>query len=349
MYLYLILISFLVSCVQSNVDVKLTEKDDNTTKESDSEVLVSSKINVYIGTQSSNTMSTVFKLELDTETNSLTYMDEVDLLDFPDDDIRSMTYYNNTVYAGGRDSTVTGTLIPIDNDTFTLGAKITTNGASSVRPQSLGLCFLSNGNFISGGYNTEFTEYSGADSSVATSDTSGVIDINSISACAEGDNTNELYLIDYDAYDDNDGDIVYAVKSGSDWIETERFNLSSISTGSLFTLVKHTNGNLYAFPQNLTLAAKKPVICTNISVNKLSSCAIDSASEVLGSQIIQGAQQIPGSDDILYVESQSSTVHNLYRYNISTKSKILIGQLTTYGVSAINKFAIRGFALLEVK
>ena len=161
----------------------------------------------------------------------------MDLSEFPDDTVRSLAYYNGKVYAGGRAGASIATLVPVRHLDFIAEPKIDTGGASSVRSIAHGLCFLTGGNFVIGGYNQEITEYSDANTAVATSDSSGVIDINSLSACEEGDNSSELYLIDYDGNADTDGDIVYASKTASSWNEVSRFDLSSNGGGSIYSMV----------------------------------------------------------------------------------------------------------------
>ena len=278
---YLFFIESLFLSCSSDIYVSLVQngfKNSNDKKE-ESTIPKNQTLFLYVATQSDSSTSSLFKFEYNSSTRALDFDDFLDISEFNDDIVRSLAFYDGNVYVGGSDSTNTATLAVISHPDFLQQPKVSTNLASSVRGVSHGLCFLDNGHFVLGGYNQEITEYSGANTSVATSDTSGVIDINSLSACSQGADINELYIIDYDGSNDLDGDIVYLTKTGNNWNETQRFDLSSaIGSGSLYAMVKHSNGNLYAFAQNLGLALKKPVVCSDIDSNKLSSCTIATGS-----------------------------------------------------------------------
>ena len=311
---------------------------------SDSETNPVTHATIYVGVQKTSTISALFKFRLNISDNSVTFVDSVDLTAFGDDNIRSTFFYNQVLYAGGRNSG-SAAFIPVNHSDFSVGSLEDVSAAASVRGIAHGMCFLSNGNFIIGGYNQEFTEYSSSSTSVATSDTSGAVDINSMTRCFEGDNTSELYFIDYDGNSDNDGDIVYATKSGSDWSEVSRYDLSSNGGGSLFAMVKHTNGNLYAFPQNMGLVAKNVIQCDSVSTNKLGSCNVTSG-DLLGSGIIQAAVQIPNSNDMIYIDATSSSDVRLYRVDTTNFTRTLVGELVELGLIVRNQFGIRGMEIV---
>lgn len=299
---------------------------------------------IYIGVQKNSSTSALFKFRYNISENTVTFVNSVDLTEFGDDNIRSTFFYNQVLYAGGRKSGIAA-FIPVNHSDFSVGTLEDVSTASSVRGIAHGMCFLSNGNFIMGGYNQEFTEYSSSSTSVATSDASGAIDINSMTRCFEGDNSSELYLIDYDGNSDNDGDIVYATKSGGAWAETSRYDLSANGGGSLFAMVKHTNGNLYAFPQNMGLAAKNIIQCDSISSNKLSSCNA-TTGDVIGSGIVQTAVQIPDSNDMIYIDATSSSNVRLYRVDTTNFTRVFITELSGIGLVVRNQYGVRGMEIV---
>ncbi|MEC9283274.1 MAG: hypothetical protein VX642_11205 [Bdellovibrionota bacterium] len=340
----MILTAFSLTACFGISDPASLNADDSSDSETSPETSPATHATIYIGTQKTSSISALFKFRLNISDNTISFVDSVDLTAFGDDNIRSTFLYNQVIYAGGRNSG-SAAFIPVNHSNFSLGSLEDVSAAASVRGIAHGMCFLSNGNFIIGGYNQEFTEYSSSNNSIATSDTSGAIDINSMTRCFEGDNTSELYFIDYDGNSDSDGDIVYATKSGSDWSEVSRYDLSSNGGGSLYAMVKHTDGNLYAFPQNLGLAAKNIIQCDSVSTNKLGSCNATSG-DTIGSGIVQTAVQIPDSNDMIYIDATSSSNVRLYRVNTTSFTRTFIAELSGIGLIVRNQFGVRGMEII---
>ncbi|MFK8138324.1 MAG: hypothetical protein AB8E15_08195 [Bdellovibrionales bacterium] len=321
-----------------------TTNSDSGGDSSDETVVTGTQSTIYLGVQKDSSTTAVFKFTFDSSDNSIQYTDDLTLTGYSDDVVRSTFFYDGNLYVGGRTSG-NASMVPVSHADFSEGSLIDTVSSGSPKGYTHGLCFLSNGNFIIGGFTQEINEHSDASTIVASSDTQNVIKINSLTRCAEGDSTSELYGIDYDGNSDSDGDIIYLTKSGSDWSESERYDLSALGGGSLFAMVKHTNGNLYAFPQNMGLPATKPIICSNISSLKLNSC-IPSTGDDLGSGIIQTAVQIPGSDDMLFIDATSSSNVNLYRLDASAMTKTLVSELSGLGLVVRNQFGVRGMEIV---
>lgn len=141
----------------------------------------------------------------------------------------------------------------------------------------------------------------------------------SLSECAG--TATDLYLADYGASDDTAGTVVQL--SGSDWnfAVAHRFDPTAFqgaATTPIYSIVLHTNGSLYLFPQRrygnqLRTLVRCPA--ADISAANCVALGLLPADAGGGGDVpdgLQGAVQIPGSDDLLF-----STNRELFHYRLA--------------------------------
>lgn len=141
----------------------------------------------------------------------------------------------------------------------------------------------------------------------------------SLSECA-GTATN-LYLADYGASDDTAGTVVQL--SGADWnfVVAHRFDpteFQGATTTPIYSMVLHTNGSLYLFPQRrYGTQLRNLVRCPAADISAANCVALGLLPPDAGGggdvpDGLQGAVQIPGSDDLLF-----STNRELFHYRLA--------------------------------
>ena len=195
-----------------------------------------------------------------------------------------------------------------------------------------GICTLPGGNLIVGEFGTgkgnrvvEFRPTAGGfavERPVYTSQLGG----GSLSHCAAPSDT-ELYSTEYGAMDDLDGDVVRLVLEDGTWTETHRFDSSSFALDrhgpdhhtAVYSFVLHTDGWLYIFPLRRhgnrvrgLIRCPTPDITAN-RCQELGALPPDTSTDLNSPDAIQGAAQVPGSDDLLF-----ATNRRVYRYTPST-------------------------------
>jgi hypothetical protein len=140
----------------------------------------------------------------------------------------------------------------------------------------------------------------------------------SLSECAG--TATDLYLADYGASADTTGTVVQL--SGSDWnfVAAHRFDPTAFqgaATTPIYSIVLHTNGSLYLFPQRRYGSQLRTLVrCPAADISAANCVALGLLPPDAGGggdvpDGLQGAAQIPGRDDMLF-----STNRQLYRYNL---------------------------------
>lgn len=279
-------------------------------------------VSLYMGIQTSGGSATrVEVFSYFPGDNSITRGTPIDLSSrIAAGDLRSMEMLANGSFVVGGGSSLASALIAVDG---TVSAGPTFAGGGSALTNVHGICTLPNGNYIAGHYaNGKVNEYQ-PDGSFVRDVYS--ITITALTAC-KATAADTLYLIDYDANNDNDGDLVKLTLANGVWTEQQRFDQSVVvgSSSSIYSFVVHSSGDIYALPQNPAGARNKEMIkCPG---GDLTACAL-TGHEVHGgtSGFLQGLTQIPGADDLLLANDEK-----MFRYNIST------GALTEiYNVSSL--------------
>jgi hypothetical protein len=159
-----------------------------------------------------------------------------------------------------------------------------------------------------------------------------------------------LFWVDYDGLTDANGDVVLSVLDGGTWEETARFEgnaqLAALPNSAFYALVRHSDGRLYVFPQTLGSTRNGRVLRCS-STGSLLDCAlwgVELTSIDQGLGVIQGARQLPGREDILFIGANNL---RLYRYDPASGTAVLVADLAAQGLSRVEPFfGIRG---LEVR
>jgi hypothetical protein len=143
----------------------------------------------------------------------------------------------------------------------------------------------------------------------------------SMSHCAAR-SSSELYLADYAANTDEDGDVVRLALEGGTWKATHRFDMSAFGVAGhltgVYSFVLHTNGQLYIFPlRRFGNRLRRLIRCPTPDIrakncSELGELPPDTTTAVNGPDAIQGAVQLPGSDDLLF-----ATNRRIYRYSLA--------------------------------
>lgn len=149
----------------------------------------------------------------------------------------------------------------------------------------------------------------------------------SLSHCAARTST-ELYITDYAGATDLDGDVVRLVLEGGQWKVSHRFDTSAFNQAkygpnhqtSIYTFVLHRgDGQLYIFPLRRFGSRVRGLIrCPTPNIDEANCVELgelppDPSTAVNGPDAIQGAAQLPNSEDIVF-----SSNRRLYRYEPSS-------------------------------
>jgi hypothetical protein len=141
-----------------------------------------------------------------------------------------------------------------------------------------------------------------------------------------------------DANSDEAGFVRKLTFNGSSWTVASTIDITTFAghtKGTPYSLVLHTNGNLYIPPQNpMVGGVQKLIRCTNAD---LSACQEIGPNwpQAYPAGAVEGAAQIPGSDDMLFADNTG-----IYRYRVADNSISLI-----YTFSILNHQWSRGLRI----
>jgi hypothetical protein len=207
-----------------------------------------------------------------------------------------------------------GALIALDNS---LSAMPMISGATPELSGYHGVCVLPNGDYILGQFGLSFNvnQYSSSGSYIRTVYTTN---INSLTTCHAISDT-ELLLIDYNANNDNNGDLVRMELVGTSWEEVSRWDQSASSLpelSSIYSFAVLSNGDIYILPQNPAASRnKKMILCANGDLAVCGAIGNDIISADDG--FAQGLAVIPGTDDLIF-----ATNKRLVRFNTNDFSTV---------------------------
>jgi hypothetical protein len=278
-------------------------------------------VSLYMGIQTSGGSATrVEVFSYFPGDNSITRGTPVDLSSrIAAGDLRSMDMLADGSLVAGGGSALATAIIAVDG---TVSAGPTFSGGGTPLSNVHGICALPNGNYIAGHYAYDkVNEYQPDGSFVREV---YAITVTALTAC-KATAADTLYLIDYDANNDNDGDLVKLTLANGVWTEQQRFDQSAVvgNSSSIYSFVVHSSGDIYALPQNPAGARNKEMIkCPG---GDLSACAL-TGHDVHGatSGFLQGLAQIPGADDLVLANDEK-----MFRYNISTGALTEIYNVST--------------------
>ena len=209
-----------------------------------------------------------------------------------------------------------------------------------------GGCQLPNSNLVVGSdqwSGTKANEYLSTGTLVRTFNTTQTF---TFSDCVAISNA-KVAWIDYDALTDQNGDVVVSELIAGTWTETGRYNTNAQLPGLVdsmwYSLVNHTDGNLYVFPFVSGVTRNKKVLRCS-STGNLSDCQLigsDLSTLFPAIDVIQGLAQLPGRSDIAFISDDEQ----LYLFNTSDLSIMKKADLSAL-LTANSPFDIRGFKIM---
>lgn len=286
---------------------------------------------LFLGIQGDNGTSRVLKLGYNSQTDALTYGSELSVtasVGAPwGDGLRALSFLlDGSIVTGGGAASWTR----IDGTSMALHSTPTV--PLSAGTDVHGMCTLPNGNVIAGGYRATIHEYDSTGTAVRTFKAGPTY---FISDCAAISNT-RVFWVDYDGDTDQNGDVVLSEYSAGSWTETARYvtnnQLPGLSASDFYSIVGHSNGYVYAFPQALGGSRNRQVLRCGASGN-LSDCALIGSDLRLADATldgIQAARQIPGQDDILFVDSINFKV---FRFHVADSTVTALADLNSLGLT----------------
>lgn len=208
-----------------------------------------------------------------------------------------------------------------------------------------GLCELPNGNFIVGSHQWDVTkanEYSSSGTFLRTFNTTQTW---SFADCVAVSNTRVIWT-DYDGVTDHNGDVVISELAAGTWSEVARYitnvQIAGLANSMWFSLVLHTDGNIYVFPFTNGARNKKVLKCS--ALGNLSDCQLvgnDLTASFASIDVIQGASQLQGRREIAF----TSNDRFLYLFDPVDYSVVRKANLSV-AVPAPGCCDLRGFKLV---
>jgi hypothetical protein len=300
-----------------------------------------SRYYLFASTQISGGTSRVYKYQLDFPSKSVSSVSSINLSSeygggWLGDGIRGITLLGEDKLLVGHGA---ADLALLDLNLAKVGGTgVWDTDPGNPMPAMLGACSLQNGNVVLTGHRwglSQNREYDEAGTFVRTV-ASGFQDS---SDCGAVSSTRIIWL-DYDANSDQ-----YAYIRISDFVSGSWQNhASSVYTQTMFpsllqsvwySLAVHSNGFTYIFPGTLTGSRNQKIVRCSSS-GDLSDCVtIGSNLQIAHSDlnIIQGSQQLPGRDLILF---SGSTPRKLYLFDPNSFQTEEIANLATLGMPALN-------------
>ncbi len=218
---------------------------------------------------------------------------------------------------------LTDTLAASGSGSFALGSG---HGMTGV----YGVCHLPNGNIIIGA-----DQWSGKKAAEFSSTGTFLRAFNStqvwsFSDCKAISNTKVVW-VDYDGGTDTNGDVVMSEFNGTSWSETGRFvtntSLPTKLSSMFYSVAVHTNGNIYAFPYVGGSTSDNRVLKCS-TAGTLTDCSpvgspIDTQQASI--HVIQGAHQLTGRDDIVFIADD----RKIYLFNATSNAITLFADASS--------------------
>jgi hypothetical protein len=202
-----------------------------------------------------------------------------------------------------------------------------------------GICRAQNGDFVLGEYGmgsgNRVALYTVSQTPLSVSRKTSVfnttVSAGTLSHCVATSST--IYLTDYNASADRDGDVVRLDLNGT-WQQTARFDISTFGTAghssAIYTFVVHPDGHLYAFPMRRFGSRLKRLIRCPLSdisaanCQQLATLPADTSTSDYGPGTLMGSA-LEASGDILF-----STGEGVYRYRLASDSVSKLYDLTAH-------------------
>lgn len=296
----------------------------------------STSYDIWLAIQGNNSRSEVAKLAFNSATNALTLANTADVSSTvgggSGDMLRALTFLSDgSILAGGTPLT----LAHLNSSTMISAAPATIAlEAGHNMTEVHAMCILPGGNVLAGGFTEAINEFTPAGIFVRTFHAAPTY---TLSDCA-ATSPSRVFWVDYDGYTDSNGDVVISDYSAGAWNETARYStnveLGAMPDSDFYSLVAHTNGYVYAFPQSLSATSNQKILRCSATGN-LTDCtlvgpnlnSIDATMDT-----IQSARQLPGQEDILFFDSVN---FRAYRYAPSTTSVTALDTLTSLGLTQL--------------
>jgi hypothetical protein len=292
---------------------------------------------VYMGVWQASGSPRIARINFNSHTNAASFASSISLTGFIQGSIRGFADRPDGSFITSDVWNLAKSAIINTSGAVTVGPNFTTGGSPANLSGVHGLCVLPDGSIIAGGYtgSSGHPTYQFSSSGTYLRHVYNTT-INAITDCVGVSNT-ELFLIDYDANGDSDGDIVKLTLSGGVWTQAARWDQSAsgIAAGSsIFSLVLASDGHLYAPAQNASGSRNRKMIrCMN---RDLSQCAPYGSNIFAAGPLLQGAVQIPGTTSLLLADETQ-----IYRYELTTGTVQSILSLSGQGVYQVRHLRIR--------
>lgn len=287
----------------------------------------STVLKLYVGVQDDGPGAFVQVFDFNPTTSSLTISGSVDLSgQIGAGALRGFADRPDGSFIVGDGGSRNTAVFSAGDTVSTAGPAFTTGGSPAELGNIHGVCALPDGTYIAGSYTggaAPIYQFAANGSYLRQVYTTT---IGSLTDCVAANST-EVYLIDYDSNSDSDGDLVKLTLAGGAWSVAGHWDQSAaagVAAGSsIYSLVLHSDGNLYALPQD-------PVGGRNLKMIRcigrdLSQCApYGSDLFATTTDFAQGLVQIPYSDDLLLL-----TNTEIRRVNAATGASQRIYDLTT--------------------
>jgi hypothetical protein len=292
---------------------------------------------VYMGVWQASGSPRIARINFNSHTNAASFGSSISLTGFIQDSIRGFADRPDGSFITSDVWNLAKSAIINTSGAVTVGPNFTTGGSPANLSGVHGLCVLPDGSIIAGGYtgSSGHPTYQFSSSGTYLRHVYNTT-INAITDCVGVSNT-ELFIIDYDANGDSDGDIVKLTLSGGVWTQVARWDQSAsgIAAGSsIFSLVLASDGHLYAPAQNAYGSRNRKMIrCMN---RDLSQCAPYGSNIFAAGPLLQGAVQIPGTTSLLLADETQ-----IYRYELTTSTVQPILSLSGQGVYQVRHLRIR--------
>lgn len=276
---------------------------------------------IYFGSQT-DTKSLVLKLRYNVTDDAISLSSTSDLSStLGSDGLRMMADgpSGNFMFAGYHSAAAIWSSL-LNSNPLTLGLPLSLSGRPTTQlPNIIGGCVLPNGNLIAGSYSSQIVaEFSSSGSYLRDLPSLNYF----LSDCVSTSSSTTLFVSDYDANSDEAGFVKKLTFNGVSWSVVSTLDVTTFAghtKGTPYSLVLHTNGNLYIPPQNpMVGGVQKLIRCTNAD---LSACQEIGANwpQAYPAGAVEGAAQIPGSDDMLFADNTG-----IYRYRVADNSISLI-------------------------
>lgn len=291
---------------------------------------------LYFGSQTGTT-SLLLKLRFNSDTNAISLTTTSNVTsNLLTDGIRSLIdLASGGFLLGGYNSGASvwsATLDPLN-----LGPTLTLSGRPAAElTDILGGCTLPNGNIIAGSYGNKLNaEYSSSRSYLRDLPAMTYY----LADCVAAGSGNTLYVSDYDANSDTASEVRKLTYNGSAWSIASSLTVTTFggsTNGSAYSLVLNSNGHLYIPPQNPVAGGVRKVIrCLNADLTTCAAIGPNWPVDYPGGAI-EGAVQIPGTNDMLFIDNTS-----IYRYNVATDTLTPIYTLAVAGHQWTRNMRIR--------